>query len=91
MEIVPRSLPELFKQLGDQNNNQKQKQFYTSVYDLIVLLWSDYDLTYSDFCSYLSYEGRLAIYCSQELFKQLGDQNNKQKHSKTWDQILREK
>ena len=25
VEIVPRSLPELFKQLGDQNNNQKTK------------------------------------------------------------------
>ena len=25
VEIVPRSLPELFKQLGDQNNRQKTK------------------------------------------------------------------
>ena len=26
MEIVPRSLPELFNQLGDQNNSQKHKK-----------------------------------------------------------------
>ena len=26
VEIVPRSLPELFKQLGDQNNSQKQSK-----------------------------------------------------------------
>ena len=25
VEIVPRSFPELFKQFGDQNNSQKQK------------------------------------------------------------------
>ena len=36
VEIVPRSLPELFKQLGDQNNSQKHKKMKIENQDEII-------------------------------------------------------
>ena len=41
VEIDPRSLPELFQQLGDQNKGQKQKknEIIGGVHDLQILSW----------------------------------------------------
>ena len=63
MEIVPRSLPELFEQLGDQNNKQKQENnekyyFMISTYFSIKML--------SDVFLLL-----LAVILVPELFKKL--------------------